>query len=107
MTIFAKKSRMSVVNWAIIQKQLAQLQLAMGAPYDLMMFSAKPEEGSPVEDIYIALPEDGLLSRLDGFKEIERSELPDFLTTLIVREDGFSERFPDIAAKRRRRSGQN
>jgi hypothetical protein len=44
-----------------------------------------------------------LLSAFAGFEKVERQSLPDFLTTLVVREDGFEERFPDISKKRQSR----
>jgi hypothetical protein len=53
--------------------------------------------------IYIGLPDASLLSAFPGFEKVERQSLPDFLVTLVVREDGFEERFPDISKKRRSR----
>ncbi len=101
MTIFAKKT-MSVTEWAKVQDLIGALQISMGAPHDLMMFSAK---GSVLgeDDIYIGLPDASLLSAFPGFEKVERQSLPDFLVTLVVREDGFEERFPDISKKRRSR----
>jgi hypothetical protein len=75
-------------------------------PHELMMFSSESEGKPTAQDIYIGLPEESLLSGLPGFKEIQRDELPDFMATLIAREDGFKERFPDIAAKRRTKYGR-
>ena len=101
MTIFAKKT-MSVTEWAKVQDLIGALQISMGAPHDLMMFSAK---GSVLgeDDIYIGLPDASLLSAFPSFEKVERQSLPDFLVTLVVREDGFEERFPDISKKRRSR----
>jgi hypothetical protein len=55
------------------------------------------------EDIYIGLPNPMMLARFPGFQEIDRASLPDYLTTLVVREDKFGELFPDIVQKRRTR----
>ena len=104
MTIFAKRTAMNVVDWAKIQDHLGELQLSLGGPHDLMMFSAEAADHIN-QDIYIGLPSAPLLAAFPGFEVIERGSLPDFMTTLIVREDGFRERFPDIAAKRRTRYG--
>jgi hypothetical protein len=106
MTVFARKRGMLVVDWALLQDQLGKLVIAMGGPHNLMMFLAKSEEKPAVDDVYIGLPEATLLSSFPGFAEIQQSELPDYLSTLILREDGFRERFPDIAAKRRIRYGR-
>jgi hypothetical protein len=38
-----------------------------------------------------------MLALFDGFTEIQENELPE---KLVIREDGFDERFPAIAAKR-------
>ena len=100
MTVFAKKL-MSVGDWGKVQDRVGNLQMALGAPHDLMMFSAKSED--PMKQmIYIGVPNAELLANFDeGFQQIHQAELPDFLTTLVVHEDGFAERFPDIAKKRR------
>jgi hypothetical protein len=105
MTVFAKRAAMNVEVWGKLQDQLAQLQLALGVPYDLMMFSVNNEEEPICQDIYIGLPDHHMLAAFPGFEPIERSNLPDFLVTLIAREDGFRDFFPDIAAKRRARHG--
>jgi hypothetical protein len=104
MTVFAKKPAMNVIDWGKVQNQLGQLQLALGAPHDLMMFSAEAADRIN-QDIYIGLPVAPMLAAFPGFELIDRSALPDFMATLIVREDGFRERFPDIAAKRRTKYG--
>lgn len=41
-----------------------------------------------------------MLALFDGFTEIQENELPEKLIALVIREDGFDERFPAIAAKR-------
>src|ERR1700683_606106 len=104
MTVFAKKSAMNVVEWAKVQDQLGKMQLALGAPHDLMMFSAEAADQIN-QDIYIGLPSTPLLAVFPGFEQIDRGDLPDYMVTLIVREDGFRECFPDIAAKRRTKYG--
>ena len=99
MTVFAKKL-MSVDDWAKVQDRIEDLQMALRAPHDLMMFSAEADD--PVkETIYIGVPNAELLANFQGFQQVNRADLPDFLTTLVVREDGFAERFPDIEKKRR------
>jgi hypothetical protein len=103
MTVFAKK-RMNVADWATVQDQIGQLQLAMGAPHDLMMFSAESDDPMQ-QDIYIGLPSATMLSAFPGFTQVDRASLPDFLATLVVREDEFEQLFPDIAKKRRARRG--
>ena len=40
-------------------------------------------------------------SKLANVEPDTRASLPDFLSTLVAREDGFEERFPDIFEKRR------
>ena len=101
MTVFAKK-RMNVIDWSKIQDQVGTLQMSLGAPHDLMMFSAETDEIMQ-QDIYIGLPDSVPLSAFPGFEKVDRESLPDFLATLVVREDEFRERFPDIAQKRRTR----
>lgn len=103
MTVFAKK-RMSVSEWGKVQDQIGALQMSMGGPHDLMMFSADSPDRL-MQDIYIGLPDERFFAGFPGFEKIERDDLPDYLTTLVVREDGFQERFPDIAKKRRSRLG--
>jgi hypothetical protein len=49
------------------------------------------------------VPNAELLANFQGFQQVNRADLPDFLTTLVVREDGFAEQFPDIEKKRRAR----
>jgi hypothetical protein len=102
MTIFAKKT-MNVTEWAKIQDQIGALQMALGAPHDLMMFSINNSEDRSKQDIYIGLPDPVLLAGFPGFDKIERESLPDYLATLVAREDGFEERFTDIFKKRRSR----
>jgi hypothetical protein len=99
MMMFAKR-RMNVTDWMKVQDRIGALQLSMGAPHDLMMLSA--ETGSVAQqEIYIGLPSEALLSDFPGFEKVSRSELPDRLSTLVVREDEFEKRFPDIYQKRR------
>src|SRR5262245_1321669 len=99
MTVFAKKL-MSVDDWGKVQDRVGNLQMALGAPHDLMMFSAESED--PMKQmVYIGVPNAELLANFEGFQQIHQAELPDFLSTLVVREDGFAERFPDLAKKRR------
>lgn len=99
MTVFATR-KMNVTEWALVQDRIGELQLSMAAPHDLMMLSSDSADISQ-QQIYIGLPNRGLLAHFSGFKEIPRDELPDYMDALVVREDGFKERFPDIAAKRR------
>jgi len=99
MTVFAKKL-MSVADRVKAQNRLENLQTALLTPHDLMLFSAKSED--PMKQmIYIGVPNAELLANFEGFQQIPQAELPDFLNTLVVYEDGFAERFPDIAKKRR------
>ena len=73
--------------------------LGLGAPPNLMMFSRRID---CEEQVYIAVPEAGLLARFLGFTPIGVDDLPpDFSETVLLREDGFDDRFPEIAAKRR------
>jgi hypothetical protein len=104
MTVFAKKN-MAVVDWARVQDQMGSLQMALGAPVDLMMLSADSGERG-IETIYLGLPDAKMLDQFLAFEVIDRATIPDYLSTLICREDGFAERFPDIAAKRRARLGR-
>jgi hypothetical protein len=94
---------MNVADWAPIQDRMGKLQIALGAPHDLMMLSIDVEGRPTAQDIYIGLPQASLLSAFRGFEEVDRSAIPDFVSTLIAREDGFRALFPDIAAKRRTR----
>ena len=103
MTMFGKR-RMNVTEWAKVHDRIVALQLSMGAPHDLMMFSTDTDDMAS-QDIFIGLPDEKLMTAFTGFERIERNDLPDFLTTLVVREDGFRERFPDIAKKRRSKLG--
>jgi len=79
------------------------LQVTMGAPYDLMMLSTTSEDYK-TDTIYIGLPDVTLLAYFDGFEQIRQAELPDNMTTLVCRVDGFAQRFPDIEKKRRKRN---
>lgn len=101
MTVFAKQV-MSVDDWAKVQDRIEDLQMALRAPHDLMMFSAEADDPLK-ETIYIGVPNAELLANFQGFQQVNRADLPDFLTTLVVREDGFAEQFPDIEKKRRAR----
>jgi len=104
MTVFAKKN-MNVSKWAAVQDRVGQLQISLGGPHDLMMLSSDSGELG-IETIYIGLPTASLLPLFEGFEVIQQSELPDYLTTLVCREDEFAERFPDIAKKRRSRMAE-
>ena len=99
MTVFAKKT-MQRSSWGKLQGQMGLLQMMLGAPHDLMMMS-KTSEDNKTGTIYIGLPDPKLLSHFEGFEVIKQSELPEQMTTLVCREDGFTQRFPDIAKKRR------
>jgi hypothetical protein len=90
---------LGIADWAKIQDQMAQMMISMGAPHDLMMFSIDTDDVGK-QDIYIGLPSKPMLSAFPGFSQVMRENLPEFMSTLVVREDGFKEAFPDIAAKR-------
>jgi hypothetical protein len=64
-----------------------------------MMFIAHAKQ----DDVFLGLPDNVPLEIFPTFERITREKLPDFLSTLVVREDGFEDRFPDIAKKRRSR----
>ena len=101
MAVFAKKT-MPLRSWGKLQDQMGLLQVTMGAPHDLMMLSTTSEDNK-TDTIYIALPDATLLSYFEGFEQIRQSDLPNDMTTLVYRADGFAERFPDIERKRRKR----
>lgn len=103
MAIFAKRT-MTVTEWAPVQKRLGDLLIQTGS-HDIMMFSTDSDDLGK-QTIYIGLLEGATLDMFPGFEEIERWQLPDYMATLIAREDGFKERFPDIAAKRRTKLGR-
>ena len=65
MTIFAKKT-MNVSEWAKVQDQIGALQIAMGAPHDLMMLSTNNANDRSDQDIYIGLPDQMLLAAFPG-----------------------------------------
>jgi hypothetical protein len=97
MIVFAKKT-LNVLDWTRVRNQIVALQTALGAPHDVMMFSAATSD--PIQqDIYIGLPELIWLTDFPGFDQIDRASLPDFLATLVLHEDGFEQRFPDIFQK--------
>jgi hypothetical protein len=80
-------------------KLVGDLQLKLGAPHELMMLGSHPLTRKGYE-VFIGVPQRELLDLFDGFTEIQENELPDKLVALVIREDGFDERFPAIAAKR-------
>lgn len=99
MTVFAKRT-MDLTEWPKLRNQLYQLQAVMPQTHDLMMFTTKTDDPSR-HVVYIGLPDKRLMVDFPGFEIIPRTALPDFLSTQYVREDRFTELFPDIAAKRR------
>jgi hypothetical protein len=98
MTIFAKKT-MHVSDWSKVQDQIGELQMALGRPHDLMMFSTSTRDFAQ-KNVYIGLPTATYLAAFPGFEEISQESLPDRLSTIVAREDEFEERFPDIFKKR-------
>jgi hypothetical protein len=80
-------------------KLVGDLQLKLGAPHELMMLGSHPLTCKGYE-VFIGVPQRELLALFDGFTEIQENELPEKLIALVIREDGFDERFPAIAAKR-------
>jgi hypothetical protein len=79
-------------------KLVGDLQLKLGAPHELMILGSHPLTHKGYE-VFIGVPQRELLALFDGFTEIQENELPDKLIALVIREDGFDERFPAIAAK--------
>jgi len=98
MTVFAKR-RVNVTQSHAVQDRIGELQLTFVGQSDLMMFSRDTDDNS-LQDVFVGLPSKDLLTAFPGFIEIERAKLPEYLITLVVREDGFADRFPDIARKR-------
>jgi hypothetical protein len=80
------------------QELMGDLQIRLGAPHELMMFE-RHVPGSRSAEVFIGVPQREMLRIFDGFTEIAESELPDGLIGLVTRDDGFQERFPQIAAK--------
>ncbi|WP_157100261.1 hypothetical protein [Rhodoplanes sp. Z2-YC6860] len=102
MVAFARRRGVSVTEWAPIKVRAARLMQSLGTPHDVMMFIA-PAEQSLLNDVYLCLPDKGMLqTQFPGFVLVDRSELPDNLSTLIAREDGFEKLYPDIYSKRSR-----
>jgi hypothetical protein len=88
MTIFAKAT-MALAEWAKVQREIGTLQKLTDGSHDVMMF-CRDSGTRGLEDIYIGLPSKQLLTSFPGFVEIAREELPENLSTLIIREDGFA-----------------
>jgi hypothetical protein len=100
MTAFANKT-MPATELIKVRSRMSALQLALRAPHDLIMFCVQNEDDIGQDDVYIGLPNADLLNQFPGFQQVEQASLPDYLSTLMVREDEFAERFPDIARKRK------
>ena len=83
-----------------LQERIEQLQIRLGAPYDLMMFEKKVADRTATH-IFLGLPRRAMLASFEGFEEIEREHLPDGLMMLLARND-FGQHFPDIARKLKR-----
>jgi hypothetical protein len=101
MIYWAKRVFDPAGSYGKVQDMVAELQMKMGGPHELMMF-AGPSPDARVSHVYIGMPTRELLRIFEGFTEIAESELPDGLTRLVTRDDEFEERFPHIAAKRHR-----
>jgi hypothetical protein len=86
MTIFARRLGMNLVDRGQIEDKMDRLQFALGAPHDLMMFSAGSDRDANLRDIYIGLPQESMLSSFPGFQVIQRSDLPNSLSAVIARE---------------------
>jgi hypothetical protein len=80
---------------------IGDLQIKLGAPHELMMLE-RHGPGSCDSEVFIGAPNRGLLKMFPGFTEIDECALPDELIPLVVRNDGFEERFPQIVAKLKR-----
>jgi hypothetical protein len=101
MTIFARKS-VSPTEFDTIQNVIGHLQMRLGA-YDVMMLSTMPTKSSKCE-VYIGLPDARLLAPFPGFRPVDRASIPSGLISLVARDDGFAQSFPDIARKIGRRT---
>jgi hypothetical protein len=99
MIFWAKKACTGGEDTLPLQDRMAELQLSLGGPHELMMFETNRLHSAKYE-IFIGVPQRELLAQFPGFMEIQESELPGELIPLVIREDGFDERFPAIAAKR-------
>jgi len=97
MTTFVKKT-VPLGSAEKLQEQFVLLQRTMKWPHDLMMMVKKSTDDK-TETIYIGLPNATLLSHFDGFEPIKQTDLPDGMTVLVMRHDGFAKQFPDIAPK--------
>jgi hypothetical protein len=100
MTVWAKKI-FPFGKYEAVEERIGQLQIRLGAPYDLMMLE-KPISDSTASHIFIGLPRISMLVSFEGFEEVDREHLPDGLVVLIARKEGFESHFPDIAAKLKR-----
>jgi hypothetical protein len=98
MTTFAKKT-VPRGYAEKLQPQFVLLQQSMKWPHDLMLMVKASSDNNKTETIYVGLPEAMLLSHFDGFEPIKQAALPDGMTALVIRHDGLTKRFPDIAAK--------
>ena|ERR1700730_6443130 len=98
MTIWATR-RIRIGGAGVLHHTVHELAIVLGRSHEVMLFSRTADDRKG-EDVYLGLPDRSLLSRFPGFTEIERESLPQAMRTLVVREDGFAERFPDVAAKR-------
>lgn len=100
MTVWAKKI-FPYGKYDAVEERIGQLQITLGAPYDLMMLE-KPISDSTASHIFIGLPRGSMLASFEGFEEVDREHLPKGLVLLIARKEGFDRHFPDIAAKLKR-----
>lgn len=86
-------------DYAQAKEMMAQLKTMLGNPHELMMLARfVPETGAT--HVFVGLPKQTMLAGFGGFAAMRsETELPDGLTVVARREDGFERNFPRIAAK--------
>jgi hypothetical protein len=93
--------KLPISEWGGVQFRVLVLQQELKSPLHLAMLY-RPTGFRELDDVFIVLPDIGLMARFPGFAEIAEADIPDGVQMLVSVGPEFEQRFPQVAARIRR-----
>jgi hypothetical protein len=90
--------KLRIAGWGAVQFRLIVLQQEMRSALHLAMLVRRSKVGQ-FDNVFILLPDQGLMDQFPGFIRVDESSLPEGLTLLVGPPSDFEKLFPAVAAK--------
>jgi hypothetical protein len=92
------KNGLTIAEWGAVQFRLIVLQHETRKQMAMLVHA---NASGKTDDVFVALPDDELTAKFPDFTAIAQADIPNGVTLLVGADNGFAEKFPDVALKLR------